>query len=237
MVLIKTSARLLTFIASLVGFLLLTAELCWALSTEVYSESTYVPEYGILSDSQVRLVPLKIESLTGYVGFALQRQDKTRSSQTKLYSEDIVMASAGLRVSLNKYISALAEFRTEDRSRLGLIAGQIWEYSFGKNLVFTEFYGESLILPSFHKDPISTLWIKQGLRYRLTASFILDPFFEIYLRQSPSPELGRDTEQLRAGLRSLYVQNNWSAALLIYQSFPKDERPHEEALLTFGGSF
>ena len=237
MVLIKTSARLVTFLASLVAFLLLTAELCWALSTEVYTESTYVPEYGILSDTQVRLVPFKTGSFTGYVGFALQRQDKTRSSQTKLYSEDIVMASAGLRVSLNKYFQALAEVRSKDRSRLGLVAGQIWEYGLGENLVFTEFYAESLILPSFHKDPISTLWVKQGLRYRLNNAFILDPFVEIYLRQSPSPDLGRDTEQVRAGLRSLYVQNNWSAAFLVYQSFPKDERPHEEALLTFGGTF
>ncbi len=237
MVPIKTSARLLTFIASLLGFLLLTAELCWALSTEVYSESTYVPQYGILSDTQVRLAPLKTQKITGYIGFALQRQDKTTSSQTKLYSEDLVMASAGLRLSLNSYFSALAEFRTKERSRLGLIAGKIWEYSVRETLLFTEFYGESLILPSFHKNPISTLWLKQGLRYRLGNSLVLDPFVEIYFRQSPSRELGRDTEQARAGLRSLYVQNNWSASLLLYQSFPKNERPHEEALLTFGGTF
>lgn len=234
---IKTSVRLLTFIISLLGVLLLSAELCWALSTEVYSESTYVPEYGVLSDTQVRIAPFHTESVTGYVGFALQRQDKTRSSQTQLYSEDIIMASAGLRIALTPYLSALAEFRTEDRSRLGLIAGNIWEYEISKTLLFSEFYGESLVLPSFHKDPISTLWMKQGLRYRLNKKFILDPFVEVYLRQSPSPELGRDTEQVRGGLRSLYLQDAWSAALLIYQSFPKNERPHEEALLVFGGRF
>lgn len=235
--LIKTSARLSIVIACVLGFLLFSAELCWALTTEFYSESTYVPQYGILSDTQVRLAPYKSESLISYVGFALQRQDKTRPSQTQLYSEDILMASAGLRVSLNKYFSALAEFRTEDRSRLGLLAGQIWEYFFHDRTFFTDFYGESLVLPSFHNDPVTTLWIKQGLRFRISSLWILDPFVEVYFRQSPDPELGRDTEQLRAGLRGFYIQDKWNASLLIYQSFPKDERPHEEVLLTLGGAF
>ncbi len=208
-----------------------------AVGGEVYSESTYVPQYGILTESQVRLVPFKTDRLTTYIGAAGQLQSKTQPNQENLYDKSLVMAMTGARYKILDLLSALAEFRSEERTRFGVFSGSIWSYQFLQQTVFTEYYGESMILPSFHNDPISTLWIKQGLRYLVGQNLLFDPFVEAYLRRSPTPDLGRDTEQLRVGLRTIYLVKDWSFSLLIYQSFPKNETPHEEALFVFGGSF
>lgn len=204
---------------------------------EVYSESTYVPQYGVLTDTQIRLIPFKTEKLTTFVGVATQLQNKTRSSQESLYEKNLVMATAGLRYSLIPMVSLLAELRTEDRTRLGVIAGNMWQYDVWTQKMFTEFYAESLILPDFHNDPISTVWVKQGLRFELAEQFYLDPFLEAYGRRSPTPDLGRDTDQFRVGVRGLKMINTWSVGLLVYYAFPKEESNHEEALFVVGGSF
>lgn len=209
----------------------------FTLNGEVYSESTYVPQYGILTESQIRLIPFKTQNLTTFVGVASQIQNKTKTSQDDLYEENLIMATVGVRYSLHPMISLLAEFRTEDRTRFGILAGNIWLYDVATQRVFTEFYGESLILPSYHNDPVSTLWVKQGLRYEPSEKLYLDPFVEGYTRNSPTPDLGRDTNQLRVGLRTLKVIDSWMVSLLVYQSFVQDETPHEEALFVFGGSF
>ena len=233
---ILTFARL-----SILGFLAFGLNIghafAFSIGGEIYSESTYVPQYGILTESQLRLIPFKKESLTTFVGVATQIQNKTKSSQDDLYEKNLVMATAGVRYSLHPMISLLAEYRTEDRSRFGILAGNIWQYDVLTRRVFTEFYGESLIFPSFHNDPVSTLWVKQGLRYEPSQQFYLDPFIEGYVRNSPTPDLGRDTNQLRVGLRALKVIDTWMVSLLVYQSFVQDETPHEEALFVFGGSF
>lgn len=204
---------------------------------ELYSESTYVPEFGVLNEFQLRLASKASESFIPYVGYAGQWQNKTSESQEKLYDKSYHMLTVGVRAPLASFLGFLAEYRTEDRSRLGFYAGNIWEYEFSAAPLFTEFYGESMIIPSFHNDPISTLWIKQGLRYRFGGHWILDPFAEGYVRYSPTANLGRDTEQLRLGARAIYIFNAWSASFLVYQSFPKNQKSHEEALLVFGGAF
>lgn len=227
----------LSVISILISFLSTVPSFAFTVNGEVYSESTYVPEYGVLTESQLRLIPYKNDRLTTYVGAAGQLQTKTQDSQSKLYDKSLVMAIVGGRYRITDMLSVLAEYRSEERSRFGIFAGHMWQYNVFQQPVFTEFYGESMILPSFHNDPISTLWVKQGVRYSLAENVLLDPFIEAYLRRSPTPDLGRDTEQLRAGVRAIYLVKTWSFSLLAYQSFPKDEKPHEEVLFVFGGSF
>lgn len=208
-----------------------------ALGGEIYSETTYVPQYGLLTETQLRGLLWSSERGALYLGAALQRQDKTSSSQDPLYEKNRVMATAGGRWILWKSLTALIELRTEERSRGGLYAGDIWEYSLAAAPLFSEFYAESFVFPSFHNDPVTTAWFKQGFRFHLTKHFLLDPYVELYMRRSPKPDLGRDVEQARVGLRGIYLVSTWSAQVLFYQSFVKDESSHDEALLVIGGSF
>lgn len=205
---------------------------------EVYSETTYVPQYGLLSETQLRAKLFQFERNVFYIGVALQRQDKISANDDDLYSKNLTMAIVGGRIALWKSLTALVEYRTERRSRLGLFLGEIFEYQFKDAPLFSEFYIESIALPSFHRNPVTSAWFKQGLRYRLeTAAIIVDPYIEIYTRRSPKADLGRDTEQARIGVRGIYQFNLWSAQILVYESFVKHERAYEEALFIVGGEF
>ncbi len=204
---------------------------------ELYSETTYVPQYGLLSDSQLRFVFWNQEPGALYVAAALQRQDKTSTDQDDLYSENLAMVVLGTRIRVWESLTAFIELRTEERSRGGFYAGNMWQYPVADKNMFSEFYGEAIILPSFHNDPVSTFWFKQGLRFNPSGIF-LDPYLEVYLRRSPTPDLGRDTDQARVGLRTLHSQGAWTAGLLIYQSYAAGDEPnHEEALLFIAGGF
>lgn len=208
-----------------------------AIGGELYSESNYVPQYGTLTESQIRWTFRQQTKVIPYIGAATQVQNKTSDSQEDLYEKNGVMAVAGVRAQITPLLSTLAEYRTEERSRLGLYSGNLWQYHFSSQLMFTEYYAESFILPHFDWDPISTVWIKQGLRFSPVTHFFVDPFLEGYIRNSPTPELGRTTQQFRTGVRALYQFKLWSISLLAFESFPNGEKPHEEALLVLGGSF
>lgn len=172
-----------------------------------------------------------------YLGAVVQRQDKTSPDQDSLYNKEYLLAEAGFRFKIWKNLHLLAEARTEDRSRWGLFVGDMWIYPVSSLNMFTEFYAEGVLMPSYHHDPVSTGWLKQGLRFQIDPHFMIDPYLELYIRRSPTPDLGRDTEQARAGVRFLAAWEKWSVGLLVYESFVKDERSHNEALLYFGGSF
>lgn len=180
---------------------------------------------------------MKTESYAVYAGGAIQIQGKTSSSQEQLFEKNRTMAILGVRHSIWKSLSALLEFRTEERSRGGLFAGDIWQYQLKGQNVFSEFYAESLILPDFDNSPISTAWFKQGLRYHLAHNVLFDPFVELYLRRSPTPDLGRTTEQARLGIRATYLKDSWTVSTLIYQSYEKEKVGYVEGLLVIGGAF
>lgn len=185
----------------------------------------------------MNLFLLKSDSYAVYAGGAIQVQGKTTSSQDQLFEKNRTMAILGVRHSIWKSLSALLEYRTEKRSRGGIFAGDIWQYQIKEQNVFSEFYAESLILPDFDNSPISTAWFKQGLRYSLDQNFLFDPFVELYLRRSPTADLGRTTEQARLGIRASYLKNSWTVSTLIYQSYERDNVGHVEGLLVVGGTF
>lgn len=203
---------------------------------EIYSASSYVPKYGVLTDTQLRFVLTSNEHFNLYFGAALQRQDKTEEAQSPLYEKNLYMLTTGLRVPLWKSITFLGELRTENRSHYGITGGDLWSYQVAEQEVFTEAYGESLAYPYFHASPVTTVWIKEGLRYHV-GPFLMDPYAELFATRSPDPNLGRDTEQIRLGLRTIKLLESTSLSLLIYQSFDRNEGNHAEALFVFGGSF
>lgn len=233
----KQVTRLIYLYVFYICTLSAASSLAYTVQGEIYSESTYVPQYGLLTESHVRIIPKVFGPFIPYLGAATQIQNKTRDSQDRLYAKNYVMAVAGFRYHLLPQIALLAEARTEERGRYGVFAGHLWEYQVQSQNIITDVYAESIVYPSFHNDPVSTLWVKQGLRFRPATHWILDPFIEGYIRKSPTADLGRDTEQLRAGLRTYYIVNAWTFGLLAYQSFPKDEASHEEALIVIGGRF
>lgn len=207
---------------------------------ELYSENTYVPEFGVITDSQIRMVYTKSELIQPYLGFAHQNQFKTQDSQTKLFDRDFNMGIMGLRLKLHPLLTLIGEYRNESRSRFGLYSGHIWLTQLKSSLIFAEYYAESFVLPDFDNKPITTLWGKLGLRYQITSQLLLDPYLELNYRNSPNRNLGRNIEQFRIGIRSFYFLKNPSGiylGALLYQSFPKNETPHEEALLVVGGQF
>lgn len=205
---------------------------------EVYSETTYVPQFGLLTETQVRAKFFQHEQNVLYVGATLQRQDKIKSDDRILYSKNNrTMGVLGGRAALWRSLTAFAEYRTEKRSRFGLFLSEIFEYQFKEVPLFSELYAESVAIPSFDNSPVTTAWFKQGLRYRVSEKFIVDPYAELYVHRSPKADLGRDTDQARLGVRGIYFFGSWYAQLLVYQSFEKHERDHEEALFVFGGEF
>lgn len=204
---------------------------------EVYSETNYISKYGLLSDTQIRAHFFQLENSSLYAGVAMQRQDKLESSDFDLYEKNLVMPVLGGRARFWNVVSIFAEFRTEQRGRFGIYAGDMFEYEIFQAPVFTEGYIESVALPSFHNNPVTTAWLKQGLRYHLSEQGIIDPYIELYMRRSPDPNLGRDTEQSRLGVRGIYRFGAWSTQLLVYQAYEKNESPKEEALFVIGGSF
>lgn len=214
-----------------------TAQASFTSSGEIYSETNYVPQYGLLTDTQLRYVFYKDVLAAVYLGAVVQRQDKTAPDQDTLYNKEYLMAEVGFRFKIWKSLHLLAEARTEDRSRWGVFLGDMWIYPVSSVNMFTEFYAEGVLMPSYHHDPVSTGWIKQGLRFQIDPHLMIDPYIELYGRRSPTPDLGRDTDQARAGVRFLGAWKKWSVGLLVYEAFVKDERSHNEALLYFGGSF
>lgn len=208
------------------------------LAGELYSETTYVPRYGLLTETQVRGLFYTNPKMSLYVGVALQRQDYTSpEKQEPLYIKNLVMATLCSRFQIWKSLGLLVELRTENRSRGGLFFGDIFEYSLAEKSLFSEFYTESFVFPGFHNDPVSTLWFKQGFRFSINKFILLDPYLELYARKSPMPDLGRDTQQARLGARLHYAHDSWNVQILVYESFEKERSSHNEALLVIGGQF
>lgn len=230
--------RSLCALSTSIFFYFFIAMKAFASIGEVYSETTYVPQFGLLTETQVRAKFFQHEQNVLYVGATLQRQDKIKSDDQVLYSKNNrTLGVLGARAAIWKSLTAFAEYRTEKRSRFGLYLGEIFEYRIKKAPLFSEVYVESVALPSFDNSPVTTAWFKQGLRYHLSEKVIIDPYIELYLRRSPKADLGRDTDQARLGARGIYFFGTWYAQLLVYQSFEKHERDHEEALFVFGGEF
>ncbi|MGZ3775214.1 MAG: hypothetical protein ACXVCY_15275 [Pseudobdellovibrionaceae bacterium] len=209
----------------------------WASQSEVYSETTYVPQYGLISDYRARLFLTKADFIASYVGASFQFQNKLNSSQDSLYEKSLITPLLGGRVLIWRNVFSFAELRTEQQSRIGFFTSNFWEYSVIDRDAFSEFYAESIVLPYYHQYPVSTAWFKQGFRYRPLNKVILDPFIEVYLRRSPTPNLGRDTEQGRIGVRSTLAFEKWNISVLLYEAAPFDAAPHEEGLFIIGGAF
>lgn len=202
---------------------------------EFYSETLYTSRYGFLTDTHLRLTALRHEDFHVYGLLYMQRQDHS-STQETLYTKNRLMYGAGFRYRLIYNLSLAGELISEDRSRFGLYVGDIFQYQWSELQLFSEFYAESFVLPEYSQDPISSGWFKQGWRKKLS-HVTFDIYAELNLRQSPSPDLGRDIRHVRLGTRFTYFfTDRIYMQALGYQVV--NETPSEpEGLLVLGGAF
>ncbi len=218
---------------------------------ELYSESTYYQKYDIVTESRLRsyisIVQDERWELRPYVGVSFQYQ--TPGAQSK-YFANTVNPALGLQILYLRKISlslqggvrtnvSQPENQSEWDPRVVLSAGDFVSWVGLKfPAVFTEIYGESAYLPRLSSTPVSTLWMKQGYRIKLISRLYLDPYAELFFRESRSADLGPSLTQTRGGARLLWTDDSWTVAGLIYHNFRQDDASAAtEGLLVVGGNF
>ncbi|MDG0817372.1 hypothetical protein [Bdellovibrio svalbardensis] len=217
---------------------------------ELYSESSYYEQYNLVTDTRVRYYqPLHLSETLGldaYAGANLQYQS---SGAKQKYFDNAVTPYVGIQGNLFKriFLQLQAGVRTviNDKResnttqwdpRVILSAGDFWHWP--TQQVFTEAYGEVAYVPRLDATPVSTGWIKQGYRFKPTASVNLDPYAEFYSRESRSPDLGPSMTEARFGLRSQWLRGSWNVAALVYHPVNRKVTQGDvEGLLVVGGVF
>lgn len=207
---------------------------------DLYSESNYLPTYGLLSETRLRYNFWQRGIFKTYFGIAHQRQDFAGGK------EDIYIPSLspmlGVRVRLLAQLHIFAEYRqwitnirnkinSQADPRFGVFAGDFLNL---KGPFFAEYYGEWIAVPRVSRTSVSTLWLKLGLRQPLAPSFYIDPYAEFFVRHTKDLNLGVETSEGRAGLRLLYAPAHWSAAVLVYEAFRENE---VQGLFVVGAEF
>lgn len=218
---------------------------------ELYSESTFYQKYDLVTDSRVRsYLPLWSGSnwrVEPYLGVSLQYQssgaeakyfDNTATPalgvQVRFFEKVVLQAQGGIRT-----VAGEKENKSEWDPKLVLSAGDFWTWQvLGFSSVFTEAYGESAYLPRVSDTPVSILWIKQGYRFKAASHLYIDPYAEFFARESRSADLGPSMTQGRAGIRTLWQNNSWTVAALVYHGLKQNESSAPvEGLFVVGGSF
>lgn len=209
--------------------------------TEVYSETNYLPAFGLLTDSRLRHSLAKDRFTLLYLGSAFQHQAETARGQDALYVTSVSplfgaalypMPQLGLFVEYRlRLTDRNGRTQSESDPRFGLTVGDLVRPA---GPWFFEYYGEVIGVPRVAPVPVSTAWLKAGLRQSLIPGLFLDPFAEFFARQSRSPDLGRSTNEARAGLRLIYATEDFSSSVLVYESFRQRE---VQGLLVLWGRF
>jgi len=212
----------------------------WTNETEIYTESNYLPEYGLLTESRLRLYFLKKKAFQAYLGTALERQDLA-GGKPPIYI-DSVSPLAGVKFTFLRQLSAFAEYRqwivngtTANTSlpdpRYGIAGGDLIQF---QNPLFFEYYGEVVGVPRVSSALVTTAWTKLGYRETISHGLYVDPYLEFFVRHTPDINLGVETSEPRLGLRMIFAKNSWSTSALIYEAFRERE---VEGLFVFGGLF
>lgn len=217
---------------------------------ELYSENSYYEQYNLVTDTRLRhYQPLRDGGqwgLDAYIGANLQYQSPGAKQK---YFDDALMPYVGLQANLMRKIFLQMQAgarsilndnyegnRTQWDPRIILSAGDFWQWKMPQ--VFTEGYGESAFVPRLDSTPVSTVWLKQGYRFKPVTSVNLDPYAEFYLRESRSADLGPSMTEFRLGLRTQWLAGGWNVAALIYHPFDrKDAHGDVEGLMVIGGVF
>lgn len=218
---------------------------------ELYSESTFYQKYDIVTESRLRSYFSWGEGenwkLEPYFGVSLQYQSPGAEAK---YFDNTVTPSLGIegrlydRIALQvqggvRTVVGQNENTSEWDPRVVLSAGDFWTWnSLGFSSVFTEVYGESVYMPRLDGTPVSTLWVKQGYRFKVASHLFVDPYAEFFIRDSRSADLGPSMTQGRGGIRGLWATDSWTVAALVYHNLKKDESSAPiEGLFVVGGDF
>ncbi|HWU42977.1 MAG TPA: hypothetical protein VN132_06045, partial [Bdellovibrio sp.] len=162
------------------------------------------------------------DSINPYVGL-----------QGSLWRKIFLQLQAGARSVLNQESQGNS---TQWDPRVILSAGDFWTWT--RPQIFTEAYGEVAYVPRLDATPVSTGWIKQGYRFKPLTNLNIDPYAELYARESRSADLGPTMNDFRLGFRTQWLSSGWNVAALLYHPFNRHEaRGDVEGLLVIGGVF
>ncbi|MFS4461187.1 hypothetical protein [Bdellovibrio sp. HCB2-146] len=223
-----------------------------AFHNSLYSESTYYESYDVVTESRLKSLFIWEEgenmSAGAYVGASIQYQ--TPNAPQKYY-DNALTPQAGLQFGFLKKITlqlqagyrnvieekSQATSESEWDPRAILSAGDFLYWSPSSPL-FTEYYGEASYVPRLSSTPVSSAWLKAGMRYSPLKNIYADPYAEGFIRESRSPDLGPSMTQWRVGGRLLWTTTEWNVAALLYHNINSNETSSPiEGLFVVGGNF
>lgn len=223
------------------------------LHQEIYSESSFYQKYNVVTESRLRTYFKSVTdsswSLEPYLGVSLQYQSE--GAEAKFF-DNTVAPALGVRMRFGNIFSVAAQGgvrtaisksendnKTEWDPRVVASAGNFWNWmSLSLPNLFTEVYGEAAFVPRLSGTPVSVAWLKQGYRFKPLSSINIDPYVEVFARESRSKDLGPSLTQVRGGVRVQWISKTWSVATLTYHNLrPQKESSSVEGLFVIGGNF
>jgi hypothetical protein len=218
--------------------------------SQFYSESAYYSDYAFVTDSRLRYLRPIAENdffkTEAYFGVSLQLQ--TLGANEKYYDNNTNPA-VGLRTILYKkiglilqagYKNYIGEKYQGTRSvwdpKVVLAGEDFWAWD--NPLLFSEGSFEFAYLPRLDSTPVTTLSVKQGLRFKPTSNINLDALGEINRLEARNPKAGLSNTEVRLGVRSAWESKTWNVAAVLFHAYNRiDPHGDVDGTLTVEGQF
>lgn len=203
-------------------------------TAELYSENLSAEgqsSAGVLTETRLRLFLLPEQK---YVRPFLGGYHNSFSQGPTLGALGLIGTPANLQIVVEGRQVYSQDRPYENEVRYGLVGGS-W-HSFSRSH-FLETYGESFVVPRLHPAPVTTLFLRWGLRSELAKGLYLDGFVQPWARESPSLDLGSRGIELRPGVRAIWWIDAFAVAAYINyrEKITPRTDPQWEAMLVLQG--
>lgn len=190
---------------------------------QLYSQTYYDSRFeGATNETRLR-ANIKTKHLTPYFGVNFSH-DLSDGRSPQLI-EDIVSPTLGTQFDKIPFISLFLErrwhhqYKSDKREidnkemRYGAFIYHYHKFNFN---LFSETYGEMVVVDRVDNRPVTTIWSKLGFRYRPNQWFRQDFYSEGFTRISPNLGYGPDQNDLRLGSRVAILYQYWAVSLSAY---------------------
>ncbi len=218
--------------------------------SQFYSESSYYNDYAFVTDSRLRyLHPIaenNIFKTEAYFGVSLQLQ--TLGANEKYYDNNTNPAVGFKTIFYKKiglilqagYKNYIGENYQGTRSvwdpKVVLAGEDFWAWD--NPLLFSEGSFEFAYVPRLDSTPVTTLSIKQGLRFQPTGNINVDALGEINRLEARNPNAGLSNTEVRLGVRSAWESKTWNVAAVLFHAYNRiDPHGDVDGTLTIEGQF
>ena len=201
---------------------------------EIYSENLTAERdtsAGVLTETRLRLFLLPEQK---YIRPFLGGYHNSFSQGPTVGALGLIGTPANLQIVVEGRQVYQDDRPLENELRYGLVGGT-WN-SFTR-YHFLESYFESFVIPRLHPAPVTTLFLRWGIRSELARGLYLDGFIQPWGRQSPSLDLGNEGIEIRPGARITWWFNEFAVAAYVQyreKITPRFE-PQWEGMLVFQG--